>query len=108
MTAVGVSALSRATQIKELHVPEGVTYIGAYAFRGCTNMTKAYLPASLETLGYGALGVYGSEHYACLELNEIFYAGTVDAWNKLYEEYNAPWKTLAWIVVHCSDGDIKP
>lgn len=104
---VGVSAFARATQVKELHVPEGVTCIGAYAFRGCANMKKAYLPASLQTLGYGALGVEGSEHYACTMLTNIYYAGTVEMWNKLYEEYNAPWKTLEGITVHCSDGDIQ-
>ena len=107
VTSVGVSAFSRATSVVELHVPEGITYIGTYAFRGCKNLRSVYLPASLETLGYGALGVEGSEHYECTVLKEIHYAGTVEMWNELYGEFNVPWKTLEGLTVHCSDGDIQ-
>ncbi len=106
VTTVGKSALSRATCITELHVPEGIKTLSAYAFRGCSRLKTVYLPASLEKLGYGALGVEGNEHYQCASLMNVYYAGTKETWEKLYKPYNGDWKTLDGIRVRCSDGDI--
>ncbi|MBQ7699092.1 MAG: DUF4838 domain-containing protein [Clostridia bacterium] len=106
VTSVGKSAFSRATSVVELYVPEGITYIGVYAFRGCANLETVHLPASLTTLGYGALGVAGSEHYECASLTDIYYAGTAGMWHKIYDRSNGDWKTLAGVTVHCSDTDI--
>ena len=107
VVSVGKSAFARADNLVEVHVPEGITYIGAYAFRGCKNLKTVYLPASLQTLGFGALGLSGDEHYGCDSLSDIYYAGTVQQWQTLYETNNGAWKTLKNCAVHCADADIE-
>lgn len=105
VTAVGNSAFARAGAIVEARIPEGIKKIGTYAFRGAPNLKTVYLPKSLETLGYGALGVKGDDNYGCPALETVFYAGTVEEWISLYDQTNAEWKTLEGITVRCSDGD---
>ena len=106
VTAVGQSAFSRATCIVEVHVPEGIEYIGTYAFRGCNDMTAVYLPASLKTLGYGALGITKTGHYSTEKLTDVYYAGTTEQWKQLYNAEIGHQNTLAGITVHCADGDV--
>lgn len=106
VTAVGQSALRRGTNIIEVHVPEGIEKIGTYAFASCANMKAIYLPSTLETLGYGALEVFSSGHYGNPELKDIYYAGTKEKWNLIYEENNGIINTLRECTVHCTDGDV--
>ena len=40
--------------IKRVVIPEGVEYIGAYAFAGCTSLEEVVLPSTLEAIEYGA------------------------------------------------------
>jgi hypothetical protein len=89
-----------------VHIPEGITTVGAYAFRGCKNLKTVYLPASLQTLGFAAFGKSGDENYGCDSLTDIHYAGTAEQWEKLYGENNGAWKTLYGVTVHCSDTDV--
>jgi len=106
VVSVGNSAFARANNLVEAHIPEGVTYIGAYAFRGCKNLKAVYLPASLQTLGFAAFGKTGDEHYGSDSLTDIYYAGTSEQWQKLYDTNNGTWKTLSGVTVHCSDTDV--
>lgn len=105
--AVGNSAFARAGAVVEAHISEGVRKIGTYAFRGAPHLKAVYLPESLETLGYGALGVSGDSDYGCPALKDVYYAGTAAEWNALYDRNNAEWKTLGGVTVHCSDTDIE-
>ena len=59
--------------ITEVIVPEGITYIGAFAFAGLENLRVLRLPASLEGAGEGALAY-------CRNLEELYYNGT---WEQL-------------------------
>ena len=36
--------------IEEITIPEGVTKLGTWAFRKCTNLTKVILPSSLKSI----------------------------------------------------------
>ena len=40
--------------IKSVTIPEGITGISIYAFRGCSNLEAVKLPNSLKYVGYGA------------------------------------------------------
>ena len=106
VTGVGQSAFSRADTVVELHVKEGVTYIGKYAFRACVNLKAVYLPASLQVLEYGALGIGAGGYYSNDALTDIYYAGTTGQWNALYAAYNGAANCLKDRIVHCADGDI--
>jgi len=106
VTSIGRNALARAGSIVELYVPEGIEYIGTYAFSNCPNLQSVHLPASLKTLGYGAFGVIDKEFRECENLKDIYYDGTSAQWEELYGEYNAAWNTLKDVTVHCSDGEL--
>ena len=41
---IGVGAFRYCTELKEIHIPEWVTRIEAYAFDGCTNLRNVYYP----------------------------------------------------------------
>ncbi|MBO4868862.1 MAG: DUF4838 domain-containing protein [Clostridia bacterium] len=106
VTSVGRNAFARAGSVVDLYVPEGIEYIGTYAFSNCPNLQSVHLPATLQTLGYGAFGVVGKDDRECARLKEICYEGTTEQWTRLYGEYNGAWSTLKDVVVHCSDGDL--
>jgi len=41
-------------QIRSIIIKRGVTSIGAYAFKGCTNLTELIIPSSVTSIGYWA------------------------------------------------------
>ena len=43
-----------AKSLKEVTLPEGLTYLGDYAFLGAANLTSITLPSTLTTIGLGA------------------------------------------------------
>ena len=52
------------TLVTELVIPEGVTSIGDYAFRGCTGLTSITIPSSVTSIGSSAF-------YGCSGLTSI-------------------------------------
>ncbi len=40
--------------VTELVIPDGVTYIGSYAFSGCSSLTSVVIPDSVTSIGGGA------------------------------------------------------
>lgn len=65
-------------------VPQGVTTIGAEAFRGCINITNITIPASVTEIGKWAFGS------GCELLTDVYYGGTEDEWKaiKVTDYYN--------------------
>lgn len=55
LKGLGEGALS-ATRIRNLDIPQGVTYIGDYALYDSPELESVKFPASLKSLGKGALG----------------------------------------------------
>lgn len=54
ITSVGEFSFRDCTNIKSVNIPDGVTSIDKNAFNGCTGLTSVDLPDSLTTIGYGA------------------------------------------------------
>ena len=106
VTTVGRNAISCCSCVVEAVVPEGITKINSYAFRGCNNLETVSLPASLQYLGFAALGYAGVDGYKCGSLTTVNYAGTAEQWKQLYNAENGCQNTLAGITVHCADGDV--
>lgn len=61
--------------ITDVFLDQGITYIGAYAFDGCTTLKNIDLPVSIEDIGIRAFfGCAGLEHITMGEGNERYYA----------------------------------
>lgn len=52
--SAGMPWESYQTQIEKVVVADGVTYIGDYAFEGCSTLTEIVLPKDLKTIGTSA------------------------------------------------------
>lgn len=78
--------------LRGMSIPEGVTYIGDEAFAYCTALEAIKLPVSLEELDSTAFD-------GCNSLKFIFYSGTVEQWEALYDGPRSP-----KVMVTCSDG----
>lgn len=49
----------RHEKLKSVHLPEGVKYIGSYAFNSCKNLTDVNWPKSLESISRAAFSFTG-------------------------------------------------
>ena len=64
------------TQIRRIVIGEGVTYIGKHSFDGCTNLSQATLPPSIEAVGHSAFLNCTGLHYAA-------YSGFKSQWDAI-------------------------
>lgn len=62
--SINFEAFSDNRYITSVTVPEGVTYIGKYCFRGCVGLSSVTLPSTLNNICEGAF-------YNCYSLKEI-------------------------------------
>ena len=83
----------------DLVIPEGVKYIGSYAFSGCSDLTSITIPDSVTSIGTGAFSgctalasviipdsvtsIGSRAFYNCGSLNKVFYKGTAEQWTKI-------------------------
>lgn len=49
---IGSKAFQYCENLKELDIPDGVTYIGSMAFGGCDSLTELEIPAGVTDLGF--------------------------------------------------------
>ncbi|MBP3633510.1 MAG: leucine-rich repeat protein [Oscillospiraceae bacterium] len=64
--------------IRELVIEDGVTGIGARAFKSCVNLTTARIGKDVATIGENAF-----QNCTCLET--VYYGGSIDQWVALTE-----------------------
>ena len=57
-------------------IPDRVTKISSYAFRGCTNLTSIVIPDSITQ-------IVGAAFWECPNLTNVYYTGTQDQWNQI-------------------------
>ena len=79
--------------ITEVVVPEGVTYVGSFAFAGLENLRVLCLPSTLEGTGEGAL-------VGCGNLEDLRYNGTMEQLAALLENGSVNDPGLPETVLH--------
>ena len=62
--------------ITDFVIPDSVTFIGSYAFYGCTSFTNIIMPKSVKTISNSAF-------VSCDNLQHVYYLGTEGRWNKI-------------------------
>ena len=57
----------------DIVIPDSVTSIGSYAFRGCISLTSVTIPDSAKNIRYSAF-------YGCRNIKNVYYNGDVGSW----------------------------
>ena len=65
------------SSIREIIVEEGVTSLDVRSFWNCSNLKRITLPVSIQSCGFGVFE-------GCDALEDVFYAGTEEAWNQIH------------------------
>ncbi len=84
--------------VDHLPIPEGMTDIKSYAFRGCTCITSISIPKSVTNIGNNAL-------YGCSNLTRILYNGTKVEWAAIEKNGLLNYQTGNF-TVQCTDGTL--
>lgn len=93
VSGIGSGAFSGCEKLRGLHIPEGLESIGAEAFDGCIDLEAVYIPSSVSFIAEGCFD-------DCASLLYIFYGGTFESWDALYDDYINPYTTAI-----CLDGN---
>lgn len=79
-------------RLRGIAIPDGVLFIGTEAFADCDKLEAITIPITVEYLAASAFE-------DCDELKYVFYSGTVEQWNLLFDGvYDSD------AIVYCSDG----
>ncbi len=65
---------SQRSLIKSATIADGITSIGAYAFRDCGSLAVITLPESIKSIGNNAFA-------SCSNISTVNYSATVEQWN---------------------------
>ncbi|MGM9644362.1 MAG: leucine-rich repeat domain-containing protein, partial [Eubacteriales bacterium] len=83
----------------DLVIPEDVTIIGDYAFRGCSPLTSVTIPDSVTNVGEYAF-------VWCDSLTSITFNGTVEQWDSISKGYGWNSNTGNY-TIHFTGGDLS-
>lgn len=75
ITFIGALAFEECTGLTSITIPENVTEIRNQAFYYCTALTMVELPKALQTVGDNA--------FYETKLQDVYYAGTEEDWDKI-------------------------
>ncbi len=76
VTYIGSYAFAGCTKLDLPQFPEGLTGIGTAAFQGCTGLEFIQFPASLKTIQKDAFS-------GCTALDTVYYSGKLNQWGQI-------------------------
>ena len=85
--------------VTQVHIPDSLTAIGAWAFSGCTSITEVTIHETVESIGQRAF-------MDCKNLRSIHYAGTMDQWSQVGKGSNWNFHLSEYRII-CADGELK-
>ena len=98
VTSVGAWAFKDCSNLRSVVLANGVTSIGADAFTGCQSLESIRIPASTTEIGNFAF-------YHCDALTDVYYDGTQKQW-KAVQRGDRGNDAFVNATIHCTDGDI--
>ncbi len=84
--------------VRDVVIPDGVTYIGDYVFLFCKSLTSITIPDSVTSIGDKAF-------HACISLTNITFEGTKAQWNAI-SKGNRGIVSTGGYTIYCTDGTI--
>lgn len=93
VTEIQAMAFSGCTELRGLYLPEGMESIGPNAFEGCVSLEAVCIPSTVDSIAAGCFD-------DCASLLYIFYDGSFEHWDALYDDYINPFTTAI-----CLDGN---
>ncbi|MBQ9625444.1 MAG: leucine-rich repeat protein [Clostridia bacterium] len=76
LTTIRSSAFNECTSLTSIEIPKGVTTIRMRTFYECTGLESIEIPSSVKNIEEGVFA-------HCKVLNDIYYGGTKDEWDKV-------------------------
>ena len=102
VTLIGTGAFRSCSSLTTVHLPNSLRTIEADAFSECANLTSIEIPQNVIGIGSSAFSSSGltsvaipasvisidwGAFYSCLNLKDIYYAGTEADWNQIDFNY---------------------
>ena len=83
LASIADEAFALCDNLTTIEIPHGTNTIGECVFVGCTKLTTITIPATVGTIGDYAFD-------DCLSLTDIYYYGSEDRWDDIYNESTSP------------------
>ena len=97
VTSIGDFAFRGCSSLTNIEILSSVTNLGDSAFNGCSSLTSVLIPNSVINMGNGVFS-------NCRLLSEIKYRGTVEEWSAINKDYNWCYNSMATKIT-CTDGE---
>lgn len=111
VTTIAANFAQSNTTIKAVVIPNGVEFIGASAFSGCTNLMAVTLPASVTQIGNSAFLASGVTAVTCLATSvpttgtTVFPTGTaIYVPQSALSAYTSAWGSYGTVAAQTFDG----
>ena len=88
VTAIGYGAFMECRRLKEITLPEGIATIGYNSFGNCQGLTAVHIPQSVHRIEQSAFR-------NCSQLQDIYYDGTKDDWQRVKKGVGNEWLKIA-------------
>lgn len=119
ITSIANSLFFGCTSLTNITIPNGITSIGALAFGYCKSLTNVTIPHGVTSIddvafGYcdslvaitipnGVTSIGTNAFYYCTSLEDVYYTGTEEEWNKI--EISDDNSSLTNATIHYKQSD---
>ena len=94
VTFIGESVFQDCTSLLHVRLPNKIDHINSYLFCGCHSLEAVYIPK-------GVRSIFVDAFYDFRNLEHIYFGGTLSEWGKIPKDTDIK----RGVTVHCTDGN---